>query len=56
MVAQAGMPPLRFLSSPDEFEVLVMQQVAREVADAADRRDDQLAIRIANAVGKRLGV
>jgi len=36
----------------DQFEVMVYQAVTQSVFDLMDRRDENLAIRIANAVAK----
>lgn len=43
------------LECHDQFKVLVMQAVAQVVADLRDREQDQLAIKIANAVAKIFG-
>lgn len=50
----AGMDPLHFLNSTDEFEVLVMQKVAREYLDGLRKLDEMRANMIANEVWRRV--
>lgn len=48
----AGIPAYQFLHCNDQFEILIMQAVTEQVFKLMDERDDHLAERIANAVGK----
>lgn len=53
-VADAGMDPIAFLTA-SRFQAAVMQAVAVRHRYDQEQRDEQLAIRIANNVGKVFG-
>ena len=55
-MASVGIDPAGFLSLEDSFDIDVYQRIAARTVELADQRDDQLAIRIANRVGDRLGL
>jgi hypothetical protein len=57
LAAQAallGIDPLLVLEEPDPLTFAVLQAVVHYAAELADRRDENLAIRIANALGRVL--
>jgi hypothetical protein len=47
----AGIPMMDFMHA-DQFQLLIYQAVTDEVIKLMEERDDNLAIRIANAVSK----
>jgi hypothetical protein len=54
-VALYGMNPVTFLTTQDSFLRETMQAIAAEAEKVQRQHNDELAIRIANAVGKMLG-
>ena len=56
MVAYVGLDPIKFLNMiPGSNEWCIYIALTRGVLLEQDRRDENLSIRIANAVGKMLG-
>jgi len=51
----AGMDPMRFMTTTDDVERMVMQSIARRVGVARQRIDQNRAVMIANAVGRLFG-
>jgi hypothetical protein len=54
-VQLAGMDGFAFLHLSDQTEIVIIQALALKVTELMDQRDESLANRIANAVGKMLG-
>ena len=54
-MAMAGIDPMRFMTTTDDVERLVMQAIARRVGLARQRIDQNRAVLIANAVGRLFG-
>lgn len=54
-IGLAGMNPYTYLREKDGHVRAAMEHVARLSRDRRDHYDEQLAVRIANAVGKLLG-
>lgn len=55
MIGHAGMNAYAFLREEDALAQLTALKVAQRMIELRDRRDDQMAIRIANRVGEMLG-
>jgi hypothetical protein len=55
VIALAGLPVHEFLTMEDSFERNLWIKIAQEVMVIRNKMDDQMAIKIANAVGKMLG-
>jgi hypothetical protein len=47
-----GLDGFRLLTTPDPVEAIAMQVLAEETGRMVERRDEALASRIANAVGR----
>ena len=54
-MAEAGMDPLRYVSTKDPLERELMEEISDRVAERQEDRDENLAMRIANHVMKGLG-
>ena len=44
-----------FLNCTDQFDITVIQALAQKTLALQDEREEALAVRIANAVGRMLG-
>ena len=55
MITIAGLPVDQFLAMEDSFERSLWLKIATQVIETKDKIDQNLAIKIANAVGKMLG-
>jgi hypothetical protein len=53
-VGMAGMNPMRYLNSEDEFERRVMESVARLRVETASEERQDLADRIINRLGESM--
>jgi len=53
-VAEAGIDPIWFLNTANDLEQLIAQSIAKVAEENRQRRDRNLAIQIANAVGRML--
>ena len=55
MVAEAGMDPIRYVSTKDPIDRYLMEVVSDRVMDRRETFDQNLAVRIAAEVGKMFG-
>lgn len=55
LAAAAGIDPLRLLETSDDVEALVIAAISKERLRVAELDREDLAVRIANAVGKAFG-
>ena len=54
MIAEAGLDAIRFLITEDELEAAAIAATAARTIARNELRDQNLAVRIANAVGERI--
>jgi len=50
-----GLNPLEFLDSKDPVRIMLMRELAEKLAEEKKMWNEQLAVSIANAVGKAFG-
>jgi len=54
-LAVLGLDPIRFLTCRDSFERNLMVELSKEIQKYKEMMDENMAVRIANAVGKLFG-
>ena len=54
-LAVLGLDPIKFLKCRDSFERNLMVELSKEIQKYKEMMDENMAVRIANAVGKLFG-